>query len=87
MNLMLFAGFLYKKLRAADPKIREQVSSFLGSIQKGGAIPLGIRKDERGEEAYWWLVYDASRHPSTNALSCYLKERTPTNMKMVILSL
>ena len=86
-NLMTLALFLYKKLRNAGPKTRERLQPLLDEMTANGAIPLGMRRNDAGEQEYWWLVYDDSRHGSAAALQRYLKERTPRDLKMVVLTI
>lgn len=86
-NLMFFAAFLYKKMLGADHGTRERLRSFLREIKESGAIPLGMHKNDAGTDAYWWLVYDAGRFASPDALTRHLKERTPPNLTMVILTI
>ena len=50
------------------------------------AIPLGIAKTESGTDAYWWVVYDATRFPSENAQWDHLRGRTPPGYQMIVLT-
>jgi hypothetical protein len=81
-DLLAFAFFLHKKLRAAAPKTRDRLKTFLKEFRDAGAIPLGLHGDE-----YWWVVYDRSRFASDRALDDYLEARTPSGMKKNVLTL
>jgi hypothetical protein len=86
MSLLRFASTLFTKLQAAHPKTRERIKSFIDEARARGAIPLGMRKTEAGTDAYWWVVYDASRFPSEDARWQYLQERSPPGIPLVVLT-
>ncbi|HTM67934.1 MAG TPA: hypothetical protein VL426_01415 [Candidatus Binatia bacterium] len=87
MHLLTFAASLYKKLAKARPATRDRVKAILTEVLEGGAIPLGIHKDAVGDDAYWWLLHDASRFPTEDAMMDALEARSPRGMKMVVLRL
>lgn len=86
VSLLRLASTLYGKLQGAHPKTRERIEEALRDVKASGAIPLGIRKTETGTDAYWWVVYDATRFPSENEQWDYLRERTPPGYQMIVLT-
>lgn len=86
VSLLRLASTLYSKLQGAHPKTRERIEEALRDVKASGAIPLGIRKTDAGTDAYWWVVYDATRFPSEDARWNYLRERTPPGYPMIVLT-
>jgi len=82
------ACVLYSKLLSASAELRRELDPFLTAIRESGAIPLGCRraKDNNYLE-YCWLVYDPGRYASAAELERQLRERSPQNVRLVILFL
>lgn len=83
-NPLTFAARLYAKFAKASRQTRDRLRPFLQDILASGAMPLGLRPDDTGQPAYWWLVYDASIL-SPARLDAYIRDHTPPGYKIVAL--